>query len=58
MTKDDNDNEKSAPAIKRLTVDLPEDLHIRVKSGCAERGISMNDLIRQYLMREFPPAKK
>jgi hypothetical protein len=39
---------------KRLTIDLPESLHRRVKVGCAERGEKMVDVIRELLEREFP----
>ena len=39
---------------KRLTIDLPESLHRRVKVGCAERGEKMADVIRVLLEKEFP----
>lgn len=39
---------------KRLTIDLPESLHRRVKVGCAERGEKMADVIRKLLEKEFP----
>lgn len=39
---------------KRLTIDLPESLHRRVKIGCAERGEKMADVIRALLEKEFP----
>jgi hypothetical protein len=41
-------------AIKRLTVDLPESLHRRVKVACAERGLIMAEVIRELLERKFP----
>lgn len=41
-------------ASKRLTIDLPESLHRRVKMGCAERGEKMADVIRKLLEAEFP----
>lgn len=40
--------------MKRLTIDLPADLHRRVKRGCADRGIKMADVVRDLLDREFP----
>jgi predicted DNA binding CopG/RHH family protein len=40
--------------MKRLTIDLPESLHRRVKIGCAERGEKMADVIRELLEKEFP----
>jgi hypothetical protein len=39
---------------KRLTIDLPESLHRRVKIGCAQRGEKMADVIRALLEKEFP----
>ncbi len=39
---------------KRLTIDLPESLHRRVKAGCANRGEKMADVIRVLLEKEFP----
>jgi len=40
--------------IKRLTIDLPESLHKRVKMECASRGTKMADEIRKLLEKEFP----
>ena len=40
--------------IKRLTIDLPESLHKRVKAGCALRGVKMADEIRRLLETHFP----
>lgn len=45
---------KAAEAIKRLTVDMPESLHRRVKVQCAQRNLKMNEIIREFLEREFP----
>jgi hypothetical protein len=38
----------SAPAerMKRLTIDVPESLHRRLKMSCAGRGVKMADEIR------------
>lgn len=44
--------EKSA----RLTIDLPESLHRRVKAQCAGRGVRMVDVVRNFLEREFPAS--
>lgn len=44
--------------VKRLTVDLPTDLHTRIKVGCVERGVTMNGLIRELLEREFPAVSE
>jgi len=40
--------------MKRLTIDIPERLHTRVKSQCAKRGSKMADEIRALLEQHFP----
>lgn len=40
--------------MKRLTIDVPQNLHRRVKAGCAVRGIEMASLMREFLEKEFP----
>ena len=42
--------------MKRLTLDIPEELHRRVKSGCAVRGETIVDVVRRYLEAEFPAS--
>jgi hypothetical protein len=42
--------------MKRFTIDVPVELHTRVKAGCAQRGVKMCDLLRELLEREFPVA--
>lgn len=42
--------------IARLTIDLPESLHRRVKAQCAGRGVRMVDVVRDFLDREFPQS--
>lgn len=39
---------------KRMTFDVPESLHKRVKIGCAARGVTIREIILQLLDREFP----
>jgi predicted DNA binding CopG/RHH family protein len=39
---------------KRLTIDLKESLHTRIKVACAQRGVKMADAIRDILEKEFP----
>jgi hypothetical protein len=44
-----------APVVmKRFTIDVPVDLHARVKMACARRGKIMADEIRRLLEAEFP----
>ena len=45
---------KQPVPMKRLTLDIPEELHRRVKSGCATRGEKIADVVRRYLDAEFP----
>jgi hypothetical protein len=40
--------------LKRLTLDIPEELHSRIKSQCALRSVKMVDAIRQILEDSFP----
>jgi hypothetical protein len=44
--------------MKRFTIDVPIDLHSRIKIECARRGLKMADVLRDLLEREFPPASK
>lgn len=39
--------------MKRLTIDIPDALHRRVKGGCANEGIKMADVIREFLEGRF-----
>ena len=39
--------------MKRLTLDVSEDLHRKIKSGCANRGTKMADEIRALLETHF-----
>ena len=47
---------KPVVRMKRLTLDVPEDLHRRVKTGCAARGEKIADVVRRYLDEEFPAS--
>lgn len=41
-------------AMKRLTIDVPASLHVRIKAQCALRGEKMADVIRALLEERFP----
>lgn len=41
---------------KRLTVDVPEILHRRVKIQCAIQGVTLADVVRELLEQHFPLA--
>lgn len=54
-----NNREKGAKPVpaekmKRLTIDIPETLHRRVKLTCVERDQVMADVLRDLISREFP----
>lgn len=40
---------------KRLTVDIPEPMHRRIKLDSVTRGIMISDVIRQLLDEKYPP---
>lgn len=49
----------SAPAVanerrKRLTLDVSEDLHRRIKMSCVGQGELMADVLREILEKAFP----
>lgn len=39
--------------MKRLTIDVSEELHRRIKSNCAVKGVKMADEIRTLLEQHF-----
>ena len=44
---------KEQTITKRLNIDVPVDLHGKIKSGCALKGVKMVDEINRILEREF-----
>ncbi len=42
--------------MKRLTIDIPDALHRRVKSRCGQEGVKMADVIRGLLEGRFPES--
>ena len=42
--------------MKRLTIDIPSELHASVKASCARQGIKMADAIRKLLEEKFGNA--
>jgi ParG len=64
---EDNKVEKIVPVqkekpkeepLKRLTIDIPDGLHKRVKAGCASQGITIAEVVREILERKFPEPKR
>lgn len=39
--------------MKRLTIDIPAELHAQLKADCAMRGRKMADEIRELLMEKY-----
>ena len=39
--------------MKRLTIDIPSELHSNVKADCARRGVKMAEAIRELLEEHF-----
>jgi hypothetical protein len=54
----DDRSRPAAPAepTKRFTIDVPLELHKRIKTQCAMRGLKMADALREILDREFPKS--
>jgi hypothetical protein len=42
---------------KRLTIDIPESLHKRVKAGCVDQGTTIADVVRAFLEKKFPEPR-
>lgn len=42
--------------MKRLTIDIPAELHAQLKADCAIRGRKMADEIRELLMEKYGKA--
>ena len=47
--------DKTSEPVKRLTIEIPAQLHAQVKAACALRGVKMKDLVRTLLERECTP---
>lgn len=39
--------------MKRLTIDIPESLHRKIKSACAMRGSKIVDEVRELLAQKY-----
>jgi hypothetical protein len=48
--------EKPTEPEKRLTIDIAESLHRRVKTTCAMENLVMADVVREMLEQRFPPT--
>lgn len=48
----------AAGRTKRLTLDIPEELHKRVRLACVERGAFVSDVVRDLLDKAFPATER
>jgi len=39
--------------MKRLTIDVPEHLHRKIKTSCAQRGTKITDEVRDLLLKKY-----
>ena len=46
--------QKSDTKMSRLTFELPQELHQRLKVGCAQEGVKMNALLSELIENRFP----
>ena len=51
-----NSDHEDLPALKRLTVNIPDELHHRIKVRCAHERLQISEVVRSLLTKEFPPA--
>lgn len=47
--------EKTPIKTKRFSLDIPSDLHMRIKIQCTLRGHTMHDEVIALLEKHFPP---
>jgi hypothetical protein len=40
--------------MKRLTFDIPAELHLRMKLGCVQEGRDMADALRELIAQRWP----
>jgi hypothetical protein len=54
--KPEPEPERPTEPTKRLTVDIPESLHTRIKLGCVANHQKMADAVRALLEQHWPEA--
>ena len=47
-------DDREPQEMKRFTIDVPVELHRRVRAACAKRGLRPSSVRRDLLEREFP----
>ena len=48
------DGREPEEPMKQFTIDVPAELHRRVRAACARRGLRPSSVLRDLLEREFP----
>ena len=48
------DDREAGEPMKRFTIEVPVELHRRIKAACARRGLKTSSVLRDLLEREFP----
>ena len=46
-------NNKNDQKITRMTIDLPEELHKKIKISCVQQGKTISEAVRSLLLKEF-----
>jgi hypothetical protein len=46
-------NNKSDQKLTRMTIDLPEELHKKIKINCVQQGKTISEAVRSLLLKEF-----
>jgi DNA polymerase III delta subunit len=47
------ENRVEEESMKRLTIDITESLHRKIKSSCAMRGTKIADEVRELLLQKY-----
>ena len=48
--------QEEKPKMKRLTIDVSEELHRQIKADCALRGTKIADEVRELLLKKYGKA--
>ena len=51
-------DDREPEPMKRFTIDVPVELHRRIKAACAKRGLKASSVLRDLLEREFPETSR
>jgi hypothetical protein len=51
-------DDREPQEMKRFTIDVPVELHRRVRAACAKRGLRPSSVLGDLLEREFPETSE